>query len=77
VDRSRGLATAFQYFEEDRNGTLEVGMLADLVTLSADPLVGDPMKMSDIFIFVIFSQVRERTGVGPADEPEHLPPQVG
>jgi len=39
---------AWQYFEEDRKGTLEVGKLADLVILSADPLAEDPMKMADI-----------------------------
>jgi hypothetical protein len=39
---------AWQYFEEDRKGTLAVGKLADLVILSADPLAEDPMKMADI-----------------------------
>ena len=29
---------AYQYFEEDRKGTLAPGKLADLVALSADPL---------------------------------------
>jgi predicted amidohydrolase YtcJ len=39
---------AWQYFEEDRKGTLETGKLADLVILSDDPLAVDPMKMADI-----------------------------
>ncbi|WP_052050434.1 amidohydrolase [Leptolyngbya sp. KIOST-1] len=39
---------AWQYFEEDHKGTLEVGKLADLVVLSADPLAADPMKMGEI-----------------------------
>jgi predicted amidohydrolase YtcJ len=39
---------AWQYFEEDRKGTLETGKLADLVILSGDPLAVDPMKMADI-----------------------------
>ncbi len=39
---------AWQYFEEDRKGTLEPGKLADMVVLSADPLASDPMKIRDI-----------------------------
>ena len=36
---------AYQYFEEDRKGTLETGKLADLVILSANPL---DMKIEDL-----------------------------
>ena len=39
---------AWEYFEEDRKGTLEVGKLADMVILSDDPLALDPMKIRDI-----------------------------
>lgn len=39
---------AWQYFEEDRKGTLEPGNLADLVVLSDDPFTIDPMKFSSI-----------------------------
>ena len=39
---------AWQYFEEDRKGTLEAGKLADLVILDKDPLAVDPMNMKDI-----------------------------
>ena len=39
---------AWQYFEEDRKGTLEPGKLADLVVLSDDPFTIDPMKISSI-----------------------------
>ena len=39
---------AWQVFEEKRKGTLEVGKLADLVILSADPLAVDPMNIKDI-----------------------------
>ena len=39
---------AWQNFEEERKGTLEVGKLADLVVLSDDPLAIDPMKIRDI-----------------------------
>ncbi|AFZ26517.1 putative TIM-barrel fold metal-dependent hydrolase [Cylindrospermum stagnale PCC 7417] len=42
---------AWQYFEEDHKGTLEVGKRADLVILSQDPLVigkEKPLEMKDI-----------------------------
>lgn len=39
---------AYQYFEEDKKGTLESGKLADLVILSENPLKTDPMKLRDI-----------------------------
>ena len=39
---------AWQYFEEDRKGTLEQGKLADMVILTDDPLASDPMKIRDI-----------------------------
>jgi predicted amidohydrolase YtcJ len=39
---------AWQNFEENRKGTLEKGKLADLVVLSDDPLVVEPMKIQDI-----------------------------
>jgi predicted amidohydrolase YtcJ len=42
--------SAYQYFEEDRKGTLKPGLLADLVILSSNPLKIDPMKIKDIQI---------------------------
>lgn len=39
---------AYQYFEEDKKGTLEPGKLADLIILSEDPMKADPMKIRDI-----------------------------
>jgi len=39
---------AYQYFEEDRKGTLEKGKLADLVILDANPLKVESMKIKDI-----------------------------
>jgi predicted amidohydrolase YtcJ len=39
---------AWQYYEENRKGTLEPGKLADMVVLTDDPLATDPMKIRDI-----------------------------
>jgi predicted amidohydrolase YtcJ len=39
---------AWQFFEENRKGTLEAGKLADMVVLDRDPLTVDPKKIRDI-----------------------------
>ena len=39
---------AYQYFEEDRKGSLAVGKAADFVILGQDPLTADPMALRDI-----------------------------
>ena len=39
---------AYQYFEEDKKGTLAKGKLADLVILDHNPLKVDPMEIRDI-----------------------------
>ena len=39
---------AWQHFEEDSKGSLEVGKLADLVVLSADPTAVDPETIDQI-----------------------------
>jgi len=41
---------ARQHFEEKTKGSIEVGKLADLVILSADPVAGDKSKMKDIVV---------------------------
>jgi predicted amidohydrolase YtcJ len=44
------LGAAFQYFEEDRKGSLTVGKQADLVILSQNPVTADPNVLKDIQI---------------------------
>ena len=50
------LHSAYASFEEDLKGSIEVGKLADLVVLGADPTQVDPMTIKDITV--------ERTIVG-------------
>ena len=42
--------SAYASFEEDLKGSIEVGKLADLVVLGADPTQVDPMTIKDIAV---------------------------
>ncbi|WP_369185295.1 amidohydrolase [Streptomyces sp. Y1] len=48
--KSITIHAAHQYFEQDRKGSIEVGKLADLVILSANPLTIAPDEIKDITV---------------------------
>jgi predicted amidohydrolase YtcJ len=58
---------AYQYFEEDRKGSIEVGKLADLVILSDDPTAVDPETLDQL---VIAETIKEGETIYAADERE-------
>ncbi len=49
---------AYQYFEEDRKGSITPGKLADLVILSQNPLTTDPASIRDISVVETISHGR-------------------
>ncbi|WP_083975841.1 amidohydrolase family protein [Kitasatospora azatica] len=75
--KSITINAAHQYFEQDHKGSIEVGKLADLVILSANPLTVEPEKIKDI---TVAETIKKGTTIHPAvaaaansDEPEPGP----
>lgn len=58
---------AYQHFEEDRKGSLEVGKLADLVILSDDPTAIDPETLDGI---TVLETIKEGETIYQADKRE-------
>jgi len=56
---------AYQHFEEDSKGSIEVGKLADLVILSADPTAVDPETLDQI---MIIETIKEGRSIYVADK---------
>lgn len=50
---------AWQIFEEDRKGSLEVGKLADLVMLSGDPLAVPPAEITRLQVVATYKEGRQ------------------
>ena len=44
------LWSAYQHFEDDSKGSIEVGKQADLVILSENPITVEPMTIGDIVV---------------------------
>ena len=54
--RAITLDGAWQYKEEDSEGSITVGKLADLVVLDANPLTVDPMAIRDIQVVTTYKE---------------------
>ncbi|MGW3183959.1 amidohydrolase [Kitasatospora sp. NPDC001119] len=61
--KSITIHAAHQYFEQDRKGSIEVGKLADLVILSANPLTVPPEEIKDI---AVAETIKKGTTIHPA-----------
>lgn len=50
------LGAAYQYFEEDEKGSIEVGKRADFVVLAQDPLEAEPERLAEIPVLMTISR---------------------
>ncbi len=67
---------AWQHFEEDDKGSIEVGKKADFVILSADPTAVDPETLADLQVLVTVKDdavIYEATMDSAASQPQFSP----
>jgi predicted amidohydrolase YtcJ len=67
---------AWQHFEEDDKGSIEVGKIADFVILSADPTAVDPETLADLQVLVTVKDdkvVYETEAGATAGNPRYSP----
>ncbi len=70
------LWSAWQHFEEDSKGSIEVGKLADFVVLSDNPLTVQPASLIDL---EVVETIKEGNSIYKAadDDMAHQPPALG
>jgi predicted amidohydrolase YtcJ len=66
--KAQTLWSAYQHFEENQKGSIEVGKLADFAVLSANPLTVDPMTIKDIQVVETIKEGKSiyKAGAAPA-----------
>jgi predicted amidohydrolase YtcJ len=67
---------AYQHFEEDSKGSIEVGKRADLVVLSADPTAVDPETLDQLMIMETVKDGETIYERNPADLARHVRPST-
>lgn len=68
--KSMTLWPAWQHFEEDRKGSLEVGKLADMVILSRDPTEGDLDTIDEILVMETIKEGKTIFALTEAEQPQ-------